>query len=218
MQPSSSATAALRRRQRVHDAVRELMAEQGFRVSMDAVASRAGCSKQTLYADFGSKQQLMRSVVQEGLDLTAARLDQPQGDLRETLLGFALEYMLRLTDPSVVTTCQLLSAEASQFPEEAQALYRNGHDAMQQRLAHWLQRAMLRGELKHDQPQCVAELLLGMIIGLDSERQKFAVPYRDDDGKRRRWAEFAIDAFLQMFALPARTSIDRPAASPVLKS
>ena len=55
MTPSPKPSPALRRRQRVHDAVRELMAEQGFRISMDAVAARAGCSKQTLYSYFGSK-------------------------------------------------------------------------------------------------------------------------------------------------------------------
>ena len=41
MQPSSAPSAASLRRQRMHDAVRELMAEQGFRISMDAVAARA---------------------------------------------------------------------------------------------------------------------------------------------------------------------------------
>ena len=50
---SPTPTTAHVRRQRVHGAVRELMAEQGFRVSMEAVAARAGCSKQTLYSDFG---------------------------------------------------------------------------------------------------------------------------------------------------------------------
>jgi len=67
--------AAVQRRQRVHAAVRELLAEQGFRISMDAVAARAGCSKQTLYAQFGSKQALLRSMIDEHLDLTTVRLE-----------------------------------------------------------------------------------------------------------------------------------------------
>ena len=56
------------------------MAEQGFRISMEAVAARAGCSKQTLYAHFGSKQELLRSVIAEHqasggtLDTLAERL------------------------------------------------------------------------------------------------------------------------------------------------
>ena len=50
------------------------MAEQGFRISMEAVAARAGCSKQTLYAHFGSKQELLRSVIAEHQELATARL------------------------------------------------------------------------------------------------------------------------------------------------
>lgn len=210
MQPSPLPTSASLRRQRVHDAVRELMAEQGFRVSMDAVAARAGCSKQTLYSHFGSKQELMRSVMQEHLDMATARLDgNTNDDPRATLLGFAMEHLQRLSDPSVIATCQLLSAEASQFPEEAQTLYRDGCETLQQRLAEWLRLAMRRGQLRHDDPHYTAELLLGMIVGLDFERQRFAVPHRDTDGRRRHWAEFAIDAFLRAFSVdvsPASTN------------
>jgi len=205
MQPSPSSHSASQRRLRVHDAVRELMAEQGFRVSMDAVAARAGCSKQTLYSHFGSKQELLRSVMQEHLDMATARLDRDTGDPRTTLFAFAMEHLRRLSDPSVVSTCQLLSAEAPQFPEEARTIYRDGCQTLQQRLADWLQLAMRRGQLRHDDPHYAAELLLGMIVGLDFERQRFAVPHRDTDGRRSHWATFAIDAFLRAF------SIDEPA-------
>jgi AcrR family transcriptional regulator len=212
MAPSPKPSPALRRRQRVHDAVRELMAEQGFRVSMDAVAARAGCSKQTLYSYFGSKQELMRSVMQEHLDMATARLDDQHGDLRTTLLAFAMEHLQRLSEPHVIVTCQLLSAEAALFPEEARTLYRDGCDTLQQRLAEWLAQAMRRGQLRHDDPHCASELLLGMIVGLDFERQRFAVPHRDTDAARLRWIEFAVDAFLRAFAagtpaLSARSAI-----------
>lgn len=208
MPPSPKPSPALRRRQRVHDAVRELMAEQGFRISMDAVAARAGCSKQTLYSYFGSKQELMRSVMQEHLDMATARLDDQHGDLRTTLLAFAMEHMQRLSEPHVIAACQLLSAEAALFPEEARTLYRDGCDTLQQRLAEWLERAMRRGQLRHDDPHCASELLLGMIVGLDFERQRFAVPHRDSDATRRRWAGFAVDAFLRAFSPVAMISAE----------
>ncbi len=111
-----------------------------------------------------------------------------------------MEHLQTLSDPSVITTCQLLSAEAAQFPDEARTLYRDGCATLQQRLADWLQLAMQRGQLQRSPPQLAAELLLGMIIGLDFERQRFAVPHRDRDPERRQWAEFAIDAFLRAFA------------------
>ncbi len=195
--------AAIQRRQRVHAAVRELLAEQGFRISMDAVAARAGCSKQTLYAQFGSKQALLRSMIDEHLDLTTVRLENDPGtdnDIRGTLLAFAVEHLAHLCDPSVVATSQLLTAEAHQFPEEAKALYRDGCERLTERLARWLASAMERGLLKRDDPHLAAELLLSMITGLDFERQRFAVPHRRSTAARRRWAEFAVDAFLRAFA------------------
>ncbi len=200
--PSTPSSAASLRRLRVHDAVRELMAEQGFRISMEAVAARVGCSKQTLYSQFGSRQELMQSVMQEHLDLATAQLDDGQGDIRTVLLAFAMEHLQRLSDPHVITTCQLLSAEAAQFPEEARTLYRDGCDRLQQRLADWLVVAMRRGQLRQDDAHFVAELLLGMIVGLDFERQRFAVAHRDTDALRKAWAERAVDAFLRSFRPP----------------
>lgn len=210
MQPSPSPNSTSLRRQRVLDAVRGLMAEQGFRVSMDAVAARAGCSKQTLYAHFGSKQELMRSVMQEHLDMATASLDDKTGGPRAVLLGFAIEHLQRLSDPSVVATRQLLSAEASQFPEEARALYRDGCETLLQRLAEWLDLAMRRKQLRHDDPHYAAELLLSMIVGLDFERQRFAVPHRESEDRRGHWAGFAVDAFLRAFSVDASPVPTRP--------
>ncbi len=207
MSSSLSSTAAHQRRQRVHAAVRALMAEQGFRISMDAVAQRAGCSKQTLYAQFGSKQALLRSVVEEHLDLATVRLDEPGDDLREPLVAFAMEHLAHLCDPAVVATSQLLNAEAHQFPDEAQALYRDACERLVERLARWLAVAMDRDRLRRDEPHLAAELLLSMIVGLDFERQRFAVPHRHSAMARRRWAGFAIDAFLRAFA-PVAFSTD----------
>ncbi len=203
--PACSSPASLRR-VRVHQAVRDLMAEQGFRISMEAVAARAGCSKQTLYSQFGSRQELMQSVMQEHLDMATAQLDDGQGDIRTVLLAFAMQHLQRLSDPHIITTCQLLSAEAAQFPQEAQTLYRDGCDRLQQRLADWLIVAMRRGQLRQDDAQSAAELLLGMIVGLDFERQRFAVPHRHTDALRRPWAELAIDTFLRAFRPPDASS------------
>ncbi len=193
-------SATERRRVRVHAAVLGLLAEQGFGVSMEAVASRAGCSKQTLYAQFGSKQELMRSVMGEHLDLATARLDPDTQDPRTTLLAFAEQHLAHLCDPNVVAASRLLSNEARQFPEQARTLYEDTCDSLMRRLAAWLQRAMDQGRLRHDDPHYAAELLLSMMVGLDFDRQRFGAPHRARPQERRRWAEFAVDGFLRAFS------------------
>ncbi len=213
MPGAASSLSALERRQRVHQAVRELTGELGYRVSMEAVAQRAGCSKQTLYSDYGSKQELLRCMMQEHLELASAPLDSTTRGVSETLLDFAEEHLARLSDPSVVAACHLLAAQSQQYPEEAQALYRDGCQAMQERLALWLQSAMARGDLRHDDPHLAAELLMSMIGGLDTERQRLAVSHRDSNPGRRAWLEFAIGNFMRAFApgdAPSAAEARRP--------
>lgn len=214
MRLSPAPSAPDQRRSRVHQAVRELMAEQGFRVSMDAVAARAGCSKQTLYAHFGSKQELLRSVIAEHQELATAQLSPATEEPREALLAFAEEHLRHLCDPSVVAASQLLAAEAHQFPQEARDLYRDACDTLVQRLAAWLQHAMDQGWLRHDDPHYAAELLLSMIVGMDFERQRFGVPHRANRQARQRWSTFAVDTFLRAFA-PSDEHPDTAATLPM---
>ncbi len=197
---SSPTVAAEHRRDRVHAAVRELLAEHGFRISMEAVAQRAGCSKQTLYAQFGSKQELLRSFIDSRMQVPAAKLESSTENLAKALLDFADEHLAQLCDPLVVATSQLLSAEARHFPDMAQAIFREAFDGLQSRLAGWIGEAMNKGQLKQDDPHMAAELFLGMIVGLDFDRQRFGVPHRSLQWQRQRWARFAVDSFLRAFS------------------
>ncbi|WDS36739.1 TetR/AcrR family transcriptional regulator [Pseudoxanthomonas sp.] len=201
--PDPTTTAG--RRQRVLAAVRALMAEQGFRVSMDAVAQRAGCSKQTLYAQFGSKNALLQDLMQEHLDITTSRLEAFDGQVREPLLAFAIEHLERISAPDVVASIRLFSAESPQFPEEARSIWRDGGESLLARLAAWLSLAMDAGCLRRDQPHVAAEILLSMMLGMDLERQRFSVPQRTPEAQHT-WAELAVDTFLRAYAPPPRAA------------
>lgn len=192
----------------VHEAVHALLAEQGMRLSMEAVAARAGCSKQTLYSHYGCKENLLRAVMRDQVALTTDALDHQDLDLRASLLAFAQRHLEQLNRPHVIQTCRLIDAQSHRFPDQAQQIYAEGIAALQDRLAQCLGRASARGQLRHDDPHAMAELLLGMIVGLDFERQRFHTPHRSDATARRRWAELTIDSFLRAFAAPAAPSPD----------
>ncbi|MCD7097081.1 TetR/AcrR family transcriptional regulator [Stenotrophomonas sp. MMGLT7] len=195
------------RDQRVFDAVRELMAEQGMDLSMEALALRAGCSKQTLYSRYGSKQELLRRVLHEHLQLLTSPLKPDNGDIRASLVTFARGHLRHLNRPEVVQASQLIAAEARRFPAAAQEIYRNGVTTLQRQLAQWLAAASARGLLRHDDPHFMAELLLSMIVGLDFERQRFRIPHRMDDQAIQAWAEFSVDSFMRAFAPAAATAV-----------
>ena len=201
--PAPAAAVLDARDHRVFDAVRDLMATQGMQLSMESVAQQAGCSKQTLYSRYGSKQELLRRVLQRHLCRATAGLRALDGDdLRGSLLQFALDYLDHFNEPHVAQARRLIAAEAAQFPDEARSLYRDGAGALSLHLAEWIRQRCRDGLLRHDDPHFMAELLLSMIAGLDFEKQRFHTPHRADASQRRRWAEFSVDSFLRAFAAP----------------
>jgi len=199
--PASPLTTRQARDQRVFAVVRELLASHGMQLSMETVAQHVGCSKQTLYSRFGSKQELMRQVLDQHVGTTFALLDAPQGEpLHQTLVEFAISFLAHRAQPRVIQACLQIAADSRQFPDQARQLYRDGAEQLQARVAEWLAAAVGRGELRHDDPHFMAEMLLSMIGGLDFERQRFHTPHRADAAERQRWAEFSVASFLRAFA------------------
>jgi len=189
------------RDERVFEAVRELLATQGMRLSMDGVAARAGCSKQTLYSRYGCKRELLSQAMQLHVSAATAGLTVcPDQALRSVLLDFATSYLEQRNRPQAQQTAQLIGASAHEFRDEARFIFSGSSEALRNHVAEWMQTEMRRGRINHDDPHFMAELLISMIAGQDFERQRFHAPHRDDAQQRRRWAEFAVDGFLRAFA------------------
>lgn len=200
MPPPQARTSA--RQQRMREAAIELMFELGYAVSMDAVAQRAGCSKQTVYAHFGSKEGLFRSVVADLLGPIGASLATDDADLDTALRRFARAHLDHLAQPRTVTAIRMLTTDIARFPDEARALFDAGALSIQRRLAECLAAAMDRGELRHDDAEQLAEMLLGMLVGFDIDRRRLGLPGRDTPQQREAWADRVIDAFLRAHRTP----------------
>lgn len=199
--PASSANDA--RDQRVFEAVRQLLAVQGMQLSMDAVAAQAGCSKQTLYSRYGSKRELLQRVMQLHASDTAAPLSVcSERAIRDSLLDFATRYLEYKNQPHVREVSQLIASNAAEFREEAQTIYQGSAESLQSHIAEWMENQVKNQLLDHADPHFMAELLISMISGVDFDRQRFHMPYRDDAQARRHWAAFSVDRFLRAFARP----------------
>lgn len=200
------------RQERVRDAVRDaaqaLWLEHGYQTSMDAVARRAGCSKQTVYAHFGSKEELFRCVIESLLAPITASLE-PAGDLRTTLTAFARQHAELLAAPQTQARRRILIAEAPRYPDIANGLYRGGLAHLIDRLAGVLDDAMRRGALREDEPDVAAELFLGLCIGVESERHLLGATRRRTADERDAWADVAVAAFLRAYAPSSPSSPSR---------
>lgn len=199
--PSSLKSTPCLRQQRMRDAARTLWLEHGYRTSMDAVAKRAGCSKQTVYAHFGNKESLFRCVIDDLVAPLLANLEFSDCDLENALLKFAEAHIERRSLPENIARWRLVASEATRHPDDSRALIRRGIEAILERLASTIGKAMRRGELREDDPVIAAEMFMGMIYGVESDRQLLGSPARACPEMQRIWAQKAVSNFMKIYSV-----------------
>jgi AcrR family transcriptional regulator len=167
-------------REVVLDAVFELLVERGYRgTTMAAVAERAGSSKETLYAWFGSKQGLFTAVIRRQAEATnqavAAGLDGGGGatDPAATLTAFATNLLLLLVGERSVALNRAAIAElggarsagrAAPAGELAAVLLAQGRHRTGPIVEAYLARLAADGQLRVDDPAEAFRLLYGLVV------------------------------------------------------
>ncbi|GAA5038251.1 TetR/AcrR family transcriptional regulator [Thermocatellispora tengchongensis] len=143
----------------ITEAVLDELAEQGYaRLSMEAVAKRAGVGKSALYRRWPSKQEMAISVISE---FSLAQIEVPdtgslRGDLRATL-----DTVMRwLTHPRFSRIMADMVAEVARSPELGEVVETMVGTPKRERGMVMLRRAIERGELP---PDTDLELALDLI-------------------------------------------------------
>lgn len=152
-------------------AAAELFLAQGFQgTSMDAVAQRAGVSKQTVYSHFAGKEDLFKACIRNkvagyGFDETAAVDD---ADLRNALLNVMRRFVELLFDPEVVAMHRVVMGEAASQPRIAALFFESGPLRTRQAVRAFLQRQVERGRLRirNDGLSYAAVQLMNMAVGM----------------------------------------------------
>lgn len=186
-------------RQRLLEAACEAFCEEGYRVSIDRLAARAGVARQTLYNHFRSKDELFGEVIRYCIHSVLVTLEG-EGDLRATLLAFGEAYRARLLSPSGLAIFRTLVTEAPRFPELAKQFFRQGPKTTRKHLAAYLARAMEAGHLRRDDPDFAAEMLTAMLV--DFDRLRGLIDLQTDLLDPMKTAQ-VVDCFLRAFA-PAK--------------
>jgi AcrR family transcriptional regulator len=154
-------------RQIIYDAARHEFAANGYAAtSTEMVARRAGISTKTLYRLIPNKAALFESMVANRLDRLSLEIILSAGDDVdiETALNAALMVCATLSlDPEVVSVQRIVLQEAGQFSNLAATFYRNGVTRLIAALSDWLRSQIRRGQLKLDDPDEAAGILIGMV-------------------------------------------------------
>jgi TetR/AcrR family transcriptional repressor of mexJK operon len=182
-------------RERVVRAATSSFLAHGYRSSVDEIARRAGVAKQTVYHHFPSKDELFKEVARDLSARVLVELESQPQDLREGLLRFALAYRQRILGAQGVSAFRTLVPEVPRFRQLARAVYASSVGEMVRRLAGWLARAMDAGQLRREDPVFAAEMLLGMLGGLDRIKRLFGVNHEAESEARR--AARIVDCFLR---------------------
>lgn len=109
------------KRQQISTAARTLLLANGYaRTSMDAVAAEARVSKQTLYAYFPSKEELLTAVLQAELGELTLGVGAPEevanlDELRALLLRVVGGSVHALMRPDAIALIRLVIGEATQL-------------------------------------------------------------------------------------------------------
>jgi TetR/AcrR family transcriptional regulator, mexJK operon transcriptional repressor len=182
-------------RERVLRAATDSFLAHGYASSVDEIARRAGVAKQTVYHHFESKDRLFKAVARDLAQSVLVELEG--GSLRTTLLRFALAYRQRALGPQGIATFRTLVPEVPRFKAIARTMYANSLGAMVGRLAAHLDAAMQAGELRRDDAQLAAEMLLSMLVGIDRVKRLFCVANGAEDEARRTTR--IVDTFLRAY-------------------
>jgi AcrR family transcriptional regulator len=187
----------------VLDAALALLKERGEAPTMNAVAERASCSKETLYKWFGGREGLLTATVQRQASQVRA-LPLPEGGLdrealRTSLVEFARNWLRTITGETSVALNRLAVGEAGL---EARALGRivleNGPRAMQHRLEPLLEAGRDAGFLTFDDVQDAFGTFFGLVVRDTQIRLLLGDEYRPSEADIEH---HAVQATAQFFAL-----------------
>jgi AcrR family transcriptional regulator len=190
-----------RKHEAILDAAVEVLAERGVHAPIEEVARRAGVSKQTVYNHYGSKTELVRTIMARRRDALTAVLETagPNDHPLETLTVYAKSILEVIVMPASVSMLRMGVTSAVEMPEMAHAIYDAGSRAARLRLAAYL--ATRAGDvLDIANPAEAAEVFVGMVVGGVQMRLLMGLPSELDSAGRAARAHEAARRFVKAYA------------------
>ena len=179
----------------------EMFLREGYGASsMEAIARMAGVSKQTIYANFVSKDALFEAIIRQKCDdiLVPTVVDGEQvGSVSEVLSSIAEGFLSRVLSHENIRLFRIIVGESVRFPELAAAFYRSGPRLAADQLSVFLERAAAEGKLRIDDPLKAAELFFGMLRGDIYMRRLLDIDSAFDNQEAAHYVQITVQTFLK---------------------
>jgi AcrR family transcriptional regulator len=187
--------------QAILDAAWDVFREAGYpNASMDEITRRAGGSKVSVYAHFGSKAALFDEVVRWRAEVVAASYpvaNASANDIEGALIALATAVLAGLTSAAVQDLHRLALSAQPQDREIGKLLYEHGTLRVVRGVADVIAARMKAGDLIKDDPMSAAEALFGLLLGTGYIRFALGVPERLTAADKRARIARAVGVFLE---------------------
>jgi len=175
---------------------------QGYDVSMDVIAAAANVSKQTLYNQFGNKEELFKAMIADRAAMMRAPLNASalERHPRDMLTDVARQYYTHACGANEIGYYRMIIGASQQFPDIGKAYYEAGPKLMHEALALWMAREERLGRLDTGgDPHLAAEHFLALITGHIEAKGLLGVGMEMSPAEIERRARFCADVFMRAF-------------------
>jgi len=194
------------KRQSILDAAAVVFSEDGFAgASIDAIASKAGVSRQTVYNQHGDKEKLFKAVVADITDRSSAGFFRilesfpvAPTDLEAELTVFSVSLLRKaLCDPNGRWLRKLVETEGARYPELFASWREYGPGKKYPAVAARLAQLAHAGYLELDDPALAARQFMALLAtDLRNDQQ---LGRSTPDAELQVMAANAVKTFLRAF-------------------
>ncbi|MDG4858248.1 helix-turn-helix domain containing protein [Streptomyces sp. T-3] len=146
---------ALRNRERIVTAAREMFVEFGPEVPLDEIARRAGVGNATLYRHFPDRPGLIHEVVCSVMDRTSAEAERAMAEEADAFQALR-RFVHAAADERIGALCPMLSGA---FDRDHSDLH-DARDRLEELVVQLMERARAAGQLRGD--VAAGDLLVGL--------------------------------------------------------
>lgn len=184
------------------DAAVQVIGERGLAAPMEAIARRAGVSKQTVYNHYGSKAELMRALMSRRVEAITAPLRDPDaaGNPAQALEAYARSMLETVVTNKSYSMMRVIMMGAGEMPDVAQEVFEAGPRAARRQLAEFLRLETELGRLKVENFDQAAEFFSGMVMGHSQMRSMLRLPSDKTPEEYLRLAREAAERFMRAYA------------------
>jgi len=185
--------------------------------SISVIARRSQVSRDTLYRQYGSKQELFRAATGYGLARLAEHLRVAvgrRGRPQDVLLRAAVGINTDMSSPQALPVLRLIIAEAHRFPDVGRQMFEDSRASLAP-LVEYLERQRSAGVLAFEDAFEAAFMFSTLAFG---GVRIFLEPWPQSRAMRRRWAARVVRYLLDGWRVGAQLARSLDASERRLRS